>query len=249
MASLAAGRIYGSAKKARIFSVRVLNCYGRGAWSTIISGINYAVVKANETGQPSVISMSLGGYYSYSVDMAIANAVKGNELLGIPGVTIVVSAGNNYYGDACRRSPASTPEAITVGSSTIHSHLSTFTNIGSCVDIFAPGTDIYAASLSCTSCYTYNSGTSMAAPLVSGGVAIMLGKQPQLTPSDVHKLVIQNSLKDVLNFSVHNDDYDDYYFFFTDFTLLDDTPNRLLHLPGKLHYIIFNIRIRGYNCG
>ena len=221
VASLAAGRVYGAAKKARIYSVRVLSCYGGAPWSTVVSGINYAVEKASETGRPSVISMSLGGPYSRSLNLAVANAVNGNEDLGIPGVTVVVSAGNTYFSDACNRSPASTPEAITVGSSTIENQLSYFTNIGPCIDIFAPGSDIYAASYSCETCYTYKSGTSMATPLVSGVVAIMLGRQPQLTLAEVHQLMIDNSIKDSLNFSNNH-------------ILLDTTPNRLLHIQGKL---------------
>ena len=217
VASLAAGRVYGAAKKARIYSVRVLNCYGSGRLSTIISGINYATEKASETGRPSVISMPLGDPYSHSLNLAVANAVN-----GIPGVTVVAAAGSSssYFSDACNYSPASAPEAITVGSSAGTNQLSYFTNIGPCIDIFAPGSYIYAASLDCTTCYTYKSGTSMATSLVSGVVAIMLGMQPQLTPAEVYQLVIDNSIKDFLNF--------DYY-------LLDSTPNRLLHIQGKLY--------------
>ena len=227
VASLAAGRVYGAAKKTRIYSVRVLNCYGSGSLSTIISGINYAAEKASETGRPSIISMSLGGPYSHSLNLAVANAVNGNEDLGIPGVTVVVAAGNSYFSDACNYSPASTPEAITVGSSTIENQLSYFTNIGPCVDIFAPGSDIYAASLDCTTCYTYLSGTSMATPLVSGVIAIMLGRQPQLTPAEVYQLMIDNSIKDGLNFSAA-----------PFYASLENTVNRLLHIQGKLHHIL-----------
>ena len=75
-----------------------------------------------------------------------------------------------------------------------------YTNGGPCVDIFAPGAFIHAASHSCTVCYKYRSGTSMATPLVSGAVAIMLGRQPQLTPVEVHRLVIDHSIKDALDF-------------------------------------------------
>ena len=224
VASLAAGQIYGAAKKARIYSVRVLNCNGKGPSSTAISGINYAIQKARETGRPSVISMSLGGYYTYSVDMAIANAVNGNASLGIPGVPIVIAAGN-CHDSACWCSLASTPEAIIVGASTISNQLPYFTNVGPCVDIFAPGTDIYAASYLCTTCYTYKSGTSMSTSLVSGAVAIMLGRQPQLTALEVHELVIRDSIEDALNFSTY-DIYSPY---------IGSTPNKLLHIQGKLH--------------
>ena len=229
VASLAAGRIYGGAKKARIYSVRVLNCNGKGPSSTAISGINYAVQKARETGRPSVISMSLGGYYTYSVDMAIANAVNGNASFDMPGVPVVIAAGN-CHDSACRCSLASTSEAIIVGASTRGSQLPYFTNVGPCVDMFAPGTDIYAASYLCKTCYTYKNGTSMSTSLVSGAVAIMLGRQPHLTALEVHELVIRDSIKDALNFSTY-DVYSPY---------IDSTPNRLLHIQGKLcvHYIL-----------
>ena len=232
VASLAAGRIYGAAKKARIFSVRVLNCNGRGASSITLSGINYAAQKARETGRPSVISMSLSGPIAIATNMAVANAVN-----GIPGVPVVVSA-SNRHGSACRRSPASTPEAITVGASTIENHLPFFTNVGPCVDIFAPGDHIYAASYSCTSCYTYKSGTSMSAPLVSGAVAIMLGRQPQLTALEINELVVRESIKDALNFSTYD----------SSSRYIGSTPNRLLYIRGKLHnytvcvYSGFNIK-------
>ena len=222
VASLAAGHVYGAAKKARIYSVRVLDCYNYGSWSRIINGINLAVQKASETGRSSVISMSLGGGYVYAANMAVAKAVYGNGSLDIPGVPVVVAA-HDYFSDACNYSPGSTPEAITVGSSTRTNQLSSFTNGGPCVDIIAPGSDIYAASLDCTTCYTYKSGTSMATPLVSGAVAIMLGRQPQLTALEVNELVIRDSIKDALDFSTY------------DLILRSTTPNRLLHIPSKLH--------------
>ena len=223
VASLAAGRISGSAKKARIFSVRVLDCSGSAPWSTVISGINFAVEKANETGQPSIISMSLGGFYTLSVDIATENAVNGNEALGMPGVPVVVAAGNSGD-DACFYSPASTSVAITVGASTIQNQLPSFTNTGPCVDIFAPGDSIYAASYLCSTCFVHLSGTSMSTPLTSGVIAIMLGIEPLLTPSEIHQLMIDNSVMNALDFST--------------VFVVSNTPNRLLHIAGEGHYLI-----------
>ena len=219
VASLAAGRISGSAKNAKIYSVRVLDCGGSAPWSTVISGINYAAQKASETGQPSIISMSLGGSYTESINIATANAVNGNPSLGIRGVPVVVAAGNDYFSDACQYSPASTPEAITVGSSTMDYQPSSFTNIGSCVDIFAPGSSIYAASHSCTTCFKFLSGTSMATPIVSGVVAIWLERQPLLTSAEISQLVIDTSIEDALDFSSSS---------------LSSTPNKLLHISGEV---------------
>ena len=223
VASLAAGRVYGVAKRARIFSVRVLECDGNVRSSIVISGINYAVQKANETGQPSVISMSLSTSYSESVNMATKNAILG-------GVPVVVSAGDDND-DACDYSPANVSQAITVGSSTIENQPSSFTNGGSCVDIFAPGTDIKGASSICTTCYQYLNGTSMATPLVSGVVAIILEWRPKMTPSQVKDFILRHAVLDSLDFSTF------------DFA---ETPNKLLHIPaGKLHYISVDIQ---YGC-
>lgn len=217
VASLAAGSVYGAAKKAKVYSMRVLGCDNASPWSTVISGLNYAVQKASETGRPSVISMSLGGFYAQTVDLATRRTISGDS--GTRGVPVVVAAGNSQA-DACDSSPASTPTAITVGGTASQNLLYTYTNEGPCVDIFAPGSYVYGASKTCSTCYKYLSGTSMAAPIVSGVVAILLGRQPLLTPAQVHQFVIDSSVKDALDFGA----------------LLLDTPNRRLHIAGEVNH-------------
>ena len=110
------------------------------------------------------------------------------------GIPIVASAGN-YGGDACDHSPASAPGVITVASSAQGNNVSSFTNGGSCVNIFAPGSDVIGADYMCIGCLKFLSGTSMATPLVSGTIALYLQEQPLLTPSQIFEKLTEHSLK------------------------------------------------------
>ncbi len=152
---------YGVATGVTLISVRVLNCQGSGTYAGVIAGIDY--VAANLSG-PSVANMSLSGGTSSSVNTAIKNAVAA-------GVVFAVAAGNDAT-DACSRSPASAPEAITVASTTSSDTRSSFSNYGSCVDIFAPGSAITSPVMG-SGTGTW-SGTSMATPHVAGVAALYL---------------------------------------------------------------------------
>jgi hypothetical protein len=132
---------------------------------------------ANSTGIPSVISMSLGGGYSSIVNDAVSAAVRA-------GIVTAVAAGNEN-GNACSYSPASTPSAITVGSTTSTGARSSFSNYGSCVDIFAPGTSITSAWIGSNSATSTISGTSMATPHVAGVAAIYRAYNPLRNASEV----------------------------------------------------------------
>ena len=131
IAGTAAGKKFGVAKDAIIHPVRVLGSDGSGAWSGIIKGLNW--IAANHK-KPAAAVLSLGGHKSWSVNSAVQGLINA-------GVTVVVAAGNSHK-DACGFSPASVPTAITVSATDRYDHISSFANYGSCVDIFAPGTDI-----------------------------------------------------------------------------------------------------------
>jgi subtilisin family serine protease len=159
-ASTAAGTTYGVAKQATIVSVQVLSCQGTGSGAGVLAGIDWALDDAGKRTQKAIISMSLGGGFSSSENAAIATAVQ-------QGVVVVAAAGNDNA-DACSYSPASAPEAVTVGSTTTQDAKSSFSNHGSCVDIHAPGSGITAAWSTSDSAITTISGTSMACPHVAG---------------------------------------------------------------------------------
>jgi len=153
------GTKYGVAKLIRPKAVRVLNCSGSGSWSGVIAGIDW--VRLNSPG-PSVANMSLGGGLSSAVNTATAN-------LSNSGVLVAVAAGNSAA-NACSFSPASEPTAVTAAASDRTDHSASFTNFGSCVDLYAPGVSI-------TSDWLNNgtntiSGTSMASPHVAGVAAL-----------------------------------------------------------------------------
>ncbi|BAJ02102.1 S8 family peptidase [Shewanella violacea] len=172
------GSSYGVAKNVNVVGVRVLDCNGSGTNSGVISGINW--VKDNAQG-PSVANMSLGGGVSQATDDAVNAAVAA-------GITFVVAAGNDNS-NACNYSPARAVDAITVGSTTSSDGRSSFSNYGSCLDIYAPGSDIKSAWYNSNSATKTISGTSMAAPHVAGVAALYLDQTPTLTPSEVDALL------------------------------------------------------------
>lgn len=168
------GTTWGVAKGVALVPVRVLDCAGSGAWSGVIAGIDYV---ANSTLRPAVANMSLGGAASAAVDAAVAGAVA-------KGVTVAVAAGNNGA-DACNYSPAREPSAVTVGASTNIDYRASYSNYGTCVDIFAPGHSVTSAwNTSATASNTIG-GTSMASPHVAGVAALALAANPAATPADV----------------------------------------------------------------
>jgi len=182
------GSTVGVARYSRLVAVRVLNGQGSGTNSGVISGINYAANTARSRGVPSVASMSLGGGYNAAMNNAVASLVSS-------GVTTAVAAGNDNA-NACNYSPASTPSAITVGATSTDASnrdiRSSFSNYGNCVDVFAPGSNIYSCGITSNSAYATMSGTSMACPHVAGLAAVVLHKQPTLTPARVKEAIIND---------------------------------------------------------
>lgn len=185
VAGTVAGSTLGMAKNATIHSVRVLGCDGSGATSGVVAGIDW--VTKNHEG-PAVANMSLGGDADQAIDDAVRRSIAA-------GVTYVVAAGNEDA-DACKRSPARTPEAITVAATDDKDQRASFSNWGDCVDVFAPGKQI-------TSSWHYGdketrvlSGTSMAAPHVAGVVALYLELNGKATPDEVSTALLTNFTTD-----------------------------------------------------
>ena len=174
VAGTVGGTTWGVAKGVSLTPVRVLNCSGSGAWSGVIAGIDFV---ANSTLRPAVANMSLGGGASASVDTAVAGAVA-------KGVTMVVAAGNSNA-DACNYSPARTPSAVTVGATDSFDTRASYSNFGTCVDLFAPGHSITSAWYTSATATNVLGGTSMATPHVAGVAALMLAANPTASPADV----------------------------------------------------------------
>ena len=175
------GANYGVAKEVSLVSVRVLDCTGKGSYDQVIAGVNWVTANAVK---PAVANMSLGGTPSTALDTAVANSIAS-------GITYSVAAGNQGT-DACSSSPASVPAALTVGATDIADARASFSDYGSCVDLFAPGVNITSDWFA--SPFTkVVSGTSMASPHVAGVAARYLASCPSATVGDVTNAVIANA--------------------------------------------------------
>ncbi|MCE9669570.1 S8 family peptidase [Myxococcus stipitatus] len=187
VAGTAAGSTFGLAKNATVHSVRVLGCDGSGSTTGVIAGIDW-VTRNHQS--PAVANMSLGGDADRAIDDAVRRSIAS-------GVTYVLAAGNEDN-DACKHSPARTMEAITVAATDSADKRAAFSNFGECVDVFAPGNRI-------TSAWHYGdretrvlSGTSMAAPHVTGVAALFMELNPDADPESVATALYTHATPDTV---------------------------------------------------
>ncbi|MFF3291789.1 S8 family peptidase [Streptomyces sp. NPDC003023] len=197
VAGTVGGTTYGVAKGVQLRGVRVLDCEGSGSFSGIIAGFDW--VRQNAV-KPAVANASLGGGYSSSLNNAATN-------LANSGVHLAVAAGNENQ-DACNVSPASAPGAISVAASDSSDRKASFSNYGSCTDLYAPGVSITSARPGGGSASL--SGTSMASPHVAGVAALYKSAYGDASSSTVNSWLVNNSTANVISGNVGS------------------TPNRLL---------------------
>ncbi|MER6490269.1 S8 family peptidase [Streptomyces griseorubiginosus] len=182
VATTIAGSTYGVAKKAKIVAVRVLDNAGSGTTAGVIAGIDW--VTNNHSG-PSVANLSLGGGASSTLDTAVRNSIAS-------GVTYAVAAGNSSA-NASSYSPARVTEAITVGATTSTDARASYSNYGSVLDIFAPGSSITAGWYTSDTATNTISGTSMATPHVAGAAAVYLAGHTSATPAQVATALVNGA--------------------------------------------------------
>ena len=175
------GTAHGVAKDVKLVAVKVLNCQGSGTLAGVAAGVDWVTANAVK---PAVANMSLGGS---GTNTTLENAIR-NSIAA--GVTYAVASGNSNA-NACNYTPARVPEAITVNASTNTDARASFSNFGTCTDIFAPGQNITAAWNTNDTATNTISGTSMATPHVAGAAALYLSANPSATPAQV-----QTALKD-----------------------------------------------------
>ncbi len=184
VAGTVGGTTYGIAKNVRLVAVRVLGCTGSGTTAGVIAGIDW-VTGNHAAGAPAAANMSLGGGASTALDNAVINSIN-------DGVTYGVAAGNSNA-DACLSSPARAGPALTVGSTTIADARSSFSNFGTCVDIFAPGSSITSAWHTGPTATNTISGTSMATPHLVGAAVLYLQTNTAATPAQVESALESNA--------------------------------------------------------
>ena len=188
VAGTVGGATYGVAKQVALVAVRVLDCSGNGTTAQVIAGIDW--VTGHHTGGPAVANMSLGGGASSSLDAAVQNSIA-------DGITYAIAAGNgNFFGiaqDACNYSPARVTQALTVAATDKNDAKASWSNYGTCVDLFAPGVGITSAWGTGDSVTNTISGTSMATPHVAGVAALYLSTNPTATMSQVENALTSNA--------------------------------------------------------
>jgi subtilisin family serine protease len=187
VAGIVGASTYGVAKGVTLYSVRVLDCNCVSSWSAILAGIDWVT---QHRVLPAVVNASWAGYASSTVVQAVQNSIKS-------GVTWVVASGN-YSSDVSGWSPANTPEAITVGATEKNDAMSAYSDFGSLIDVFAPGTDIYSTYYLSDTAFARLSGTSMASPTVAGAAALYLAANPSASPAEVSAALSGNATQGVI---------------------------------------------------
>lgn len=199
VAGTTGGTRFGVAKGVSLVAVRVLDCAGAGATSGVLAGVDW-VTGDHQAGQPAVANMSLGGGASAALDTAVQRAIA-------DGVSFSVAAGNSGGGllpgllgtdDACTGSPSRVAEALTVGATDATDAKASYSSRGSCVDLFAPGSDIASTWFDSPTAIKTISGTSMAAPHVAGVAALYLSTAPRATPAQVSQRLVSTATPGVV---------------------------------------------------
>ncbi|WP_285747743.1 S8 family serine peptidase [Lentzea sp. NBRC 105346] len=182
VAGTVGGAEYGLAKEVKIVAVKVLNCQGSGTSAGVVAGINWVTQNAIK---PAVANMSLGGGVDTALDTAVNNSIAS-------GVTYAIASGNSNA-DACNFSPARVANAITVNATQNNDARASFSNFGTCTDIFAPGVNITSSWGTGDTATNTISGTSMATPHVAGAAALYLAANPSAAPAAVQTALINAS--------------------------------------------------------
>ncbi|MDC5254441.1 S8 family peptidase [Acinetobacter baumannii] len=187
VAGTVGGTTYGVAKNVNLVPIRILGCDGSGASSNVIAGLDWILKNGKK---PAVVNMSLGGATSSSLDSAVENLFNN-------GYVMVVAAGNSNT-DACSSSPARVSKAITVAATDNTDTRASYSNYGSCVDIFAPGSQINSSWIGNNTATKILNGTSMATPHVAGVVAEMLQSTPTASPQTISTNLLNQASSNVV---------------------------------------------------
>ena len=219
VASLVGGKTFGKAKMANLYSVRVIRCDTTAPSGVVIDGLEFVADIVTRRGQNAIVVLALSSVNSQAMTQVI-------DKLNTLSVLVVAAAGNDET-DACTISPANSPLAITVGATDRNDHAMAQSNYGPCVDLFAPGQDIVAASNECNMCTGTMSGSTMSAAITAGVVAAYFSLFPHFTPAMVKERLLYQCIPNVIDFSPIPEDQQ------------SQTPNLLLN--SKCVYYSLNV--------
>lgn len=212
VAAIIGGSKYGVSKGVMLYSLRVAGSANTGTGQDVIQAIDIARNHRRLSRRPGIINISISGFgKDPRLDEAVRGAVKDS-------LTVIVAAGN-FEHNACRHSPGREPLAITVGATNKSDTPAKFsggaTNWGDCIDIMAPGQDIASAGVASDGAEQTVSGTSFAAPHVTGLAALYLEANPEASPKDVIQWIADTATRNVIPSA----------------SLRPGTPNLLLFVP------------------
>ncbi|KAF9164497.1 hypothetical protein DFQ26_001388 [Actinomortierella ambigua] len=203
VASILGGRRAGVAKKVSLVDVKVLDEVGYGTISGLVASMNW--VRQDARGKRAIVNMSLGTNRTRVINDAVRALAKAN-------IPIIVAAGNDPYMNSCGYSPAGSPSAFTVAAAHISDTIADFSSVGKCIDIIAPGVDVYGASHNPSELFLSQSGTSASSPLVAGVAAVYMSMDRNLrTTTQVYNKLrrtatrgkISDPLRDIPNLMVY----------------------------------------------
>ncbi|CAB4394737.1 unnamed protein product [Rhizophagus irregularis] len=193
VAGVIGGKKFGVAKKTKLIAVKVLNQNGQGTSSTLVAGLSYVITKhKNGSNKNTIVNLSLSAPFSQAINQIVTDCINA-------GIHVVASAGDLGQ-NACNFSPSTVPQAITVGATEKTSNtVTSFSNTGECVTLYAPGRDIIAAGAGQNTFLSQASGTSQSCPHAAGAVALIISKNGNRSPSTMKNSLISLATKGILN--------------------------------------------------
>lgn len=184
------GSVFGLAKQVTLVSVRVFDCTGSGSYAAVIAGVDWVTGISTSIPQPSVANLSVEGAFYSPLASAVNNSINAN-------VHYSIAAGNSGQ-DACLYS-GNIPRATTVAASDSNDARAPFSNVGRCVDLYAPGVGVTSTWWTLDGSYNTMSGTSTATAHVTGAAALYRYRFPAIGADQLAAALAADATPNAIN--------------------------------------------------